>query len=354
MSSKPYKNLVLEPSLVADALKAFGAQGLTQTTLNDGKLMQHAGMYNGQRFLVKIFVNGKGKCTIGASIGYDSSTFDTLAIEISRACAIGSVLPLNASIPRFTVANLQMLLEFLIEQDAVIDIDEAAGNYRLLRLSGKRGDKLTLKHFNNGTLQMQGVHAHLAALALDFVQSVLPLDQILAHQKSIYEVPLTVEQIKRDLEARIPHVHDSLHDGVRIQLSSALAMTKVGIELEDYSPIAFPALRGLEGYAFALLTHEVGVTLATNAKLGNYFEKLGAGYRLLSLYRTTASLGVQDRLANCYDLWHKNRHRLFHMDGTPETTRMLDTRAEAVAIVDEVLTTIEESYLVIQRSKGSS
>lgn len=353
MSSKSYKNLVLEPSLVADALESFGAEGLTQTTLNDGKLVQHGGIYNGQRFLVQIFINSKGKCTIGGSTGYDTSTFDVLTMEISRACAIGSVVPLNVSIPRFTLENLQMLLEFLTGQDAVIDTDEAAGNYRLLRLSGKRGDKLTLKQFNNGTLQMQGVHAHLAALALDFVQTVLPLDQILAHQKSVYEVPLTIEQIKRDLEARIPHVHDSLDDRVRIQLSSALAMTKVGIELEDYSPIAFPALRGLEGYVFALLSHEVGLDLASIAKLGDYFKKLGMNYRLLSLYRKTASLVVQDRLASCYKLWHNNRHRLFHMDGTPEFTRILDTRAEAVAIVNEVLNTIEESFLAIQRSKGS-
>ncbi len=46
------------------------------------------------------------------------------------------------------------------------------------------------------------------------------------------------------------------------------------------------------------------------------------------------------------------RHRLFHMDGTVETTRILGSRSEAVAIVEGVLTAVETGYTTLIKPKG--
>nr|WP_258016682.1 RNase LS family HEPN domain-containing protein [Stenotrophomonas maltophilia] len=181
---------------------------------------------------------------------------------------------------------------------------------------------------------------------------MLPVDKILAHQKDIYSVPLSVEQIKQNLEVRIPIVHDYLRDTVRIQFSSSLALTQVGIALEDYSAVAYPALRGLEGYCFQLLDEEVGVALGVREKLGEYFDQEAPTLRVLSMYEATCSPEVHHTLVAGYQLWHNLRHRLFHMDGSVDTTRMLKTREEAVAIVDEVFSLVESGHQRISRSKG--
>ena len=45
------------------------------------------------------------------------------------------------------------------------------------------------------------------------------------------------------------------------------------------------------------------------------------------------------------------RHRLFHMDGTVETTRVLDNREDAVSIVSEVLDLVNSGYATIIKSR---
>lgn len=350
--NNPYSGIAMDHTKTRAALEQAGVEGLTEEVLNNGKLVQYRGTFQTKAFLVKIFVNGKGKCTIGASAGFDQGTFDVLAEAIANHCKYGDKPRLELSIPGFKADLQTHFLDFLIELGAKIESDDAHTYHRQVKIVGPRGDSLTVKFYSNGTLQLQGSHAQLAVWALDFLKTVLPLDELLAHQKAVYALPLTVAQIKSDLAARVPVVHDWLEDTVRMQFTSALALTKVGIELEDYAALAFPALRGLEGFSFQLLQSECGLKPVSNAKLGEYFELQGAGFRMRSPHGDSASAEAKALLAVCYKTWHDQRHRLFHMDGTVETTRVLGSRTEAVAIVEDVLTAVESGYAALIKSKG--
>lgn len=254
--------------------------------------------------------------------------------------------------PRFEASQLELLLEFLIKSAAIVIADDRENNYRLIRVEGPLKDKVTIKYFDNRTLQVQGVHAQLAGVITDFLYSTFSLEDLLKEQTKIYSVPLTIGRIKEDLEARVPHAHDRLHNLVRKELTSALALTKVGIDLEDYSVLTFPALRGLEGYCFQLLADEVGVAVQPKQKLGEFFGEANAGpVQLLKLYERETTPAVKSALESCYAFWRQHRHRLFHMDGTLDTTRMLDHREEAEIIVNDVLNIVDASYRSIQSAK---
>ncbi|MGV7180559.1 RNase LS family HEPN domain-containing protein, partial [Xanthomonas axonopodis] len=348
-----FKDIFLDCEKVQSALVDAGATDLAERVVREGRLTHHSGELNGNRFLVQIFVKDGGKCTIGNSAGFDAATFEVLGDAIKHRCGYGSPSPLNVSLPRFRNEQLTSVLDYLAEQGVEISSDEVTANYRLIRIIGPSRDRLTFKHFNNGTFQMQGVHGQVAGWALDAVQAMLPVDTILAHQKDIYSVPLSVEEIKQNLEVRIPVAHGYLRDPVRIQFSSSLALTQVGIALEDYSAVAYPALRGLEGYCFQLLNEEVGVALGVREKLGEYFDQEAPTLRVLSSYEATCSPAVHQTLVEGYKLWHNLRHRLFHMDGNVDTTRMLKNREEAVAIVDEVFSLVESGHQRVSRSKGT-
>lgn len=352
MATNPYSGIAMDHTKARAALGQAGVQDLTDEVLNGGKLVQYRGTFETKPFLVKIFVNGKGKCTIGASTGFDQDTFKVLAEAIANHCKFGEKPRLELSIPNFKADLQQHFLDFLAELGAKVVADDAHQHHRQVRLTGPLGDTLTIKFFTNGTLQLQGSHAQLAVWALDFLKTVLPLDDLLAHQKAVYSLPLTVAQIKSDLAARVPVVHDWLEDTVRMQFTSALALTKIGIELEDYAALAFPALRGLEGFSFQLLQSECGLNPVTKAKLGEYFEVQGAGFAMRSPHGDGASAEAKALLTACYKTWHDQRHRLFHMDGTVETTRILGSRTEAVAIVEGVLTAVETGYTTLINSKG--
>ncbi len=351
MAVNPYKSIALDHSRIRSSLEGLGCENLHQVQQNGGKLIQHGGTYDGKRFLLNVFVSGNGKCTIGYAVGFDRETFDFLARSICETCGYGASSALNTSIPRFSDASFKHLIFFLQEQGAQVETDEARDVYRLVRVKGPNGDKLTVKHFNSKTLQLQGFHAQVAAWALDIVQTLMPLNEVLAHQKAVYEVPLTVTQIKQDLESRIPHVHDRLREEVRVQLSSALALTKVGVCLEDHSAIAFSALRGLEGYCFQLLAEEVKVQLESKCKLGEFFDTTGSSPSLLTIYHGTATPQVQGKLVECYALWRDQRHRLFHMDAQGVNSRVLESRDVAVALVNDVLDTIEVAHQHIEGTK---
>lgn len=352
VAEKRFKDIFLDCAKVQSALVDAGATDLAERVVKEGRLIHHSGELNGKRFLVQIFANNGGKFTIGNSSGFDAATFEVLGDAIKDRCGYGSPSPLNASLPRFEDEKVAFVLDYLLEQGVEINGDETTANYRLIRVVGTNGERLTFKHYKNGTFHMQGVHGKVAGWALDAVQTMLPVDKILAHQKDIYSVPLSVEQIKQNLEVKIPIVHDYLRDTVRIQFSSSLALTQVGIALEDYSAVAYPALRGLEGYCFQLLGEEGGIALNVREKLGDYFDLEAPTPRVLSTYQATCSLEVQQTLVEGYQLWHNLRHRLFHMDGSVDTTRMLKTREEAVAIVDEVFSLVESGHQRISRSKG--
>ncbi|QWN23083.1 hypothetical protein DGM93_00520 [Xanthomonas phaseoli pv. phaseoli] len=53
-------------------------------------------------------------------------------------------------------------------------------------------------------------------------------------------------------------------------------------------------------------------------------------------------------------LWLGQRHRLFHMDAQGVNTRVLESRDVAVALVNDVLDTIEVAHQHIEGTKGGT
>lgn len=354
MAGSPFSKVPMNHEKVQAVLQAAGVADLQVKEANPGKQVQYSGTLEGTKFFLNVYINGGGNCTVGKTVGYDEAVFEKLAKMVVEGCRWSAAEKLELSLPKFDAKNVDGLVEFLKSLGGKVSGEEAGANYKLTRIKGPHGDVLTLKFYSNGTLQLQGKHAQVAAWTQDFLRTVMPLDAFLEQQRTVYSLPITVADTKRELVARIPNVHDSLADEVRIQLSSALALTKVGVELEDYAALAFPALRGLEGFCFQLLRGDCGLAPPKTAQLGEYFaEPVGAPgtYGMRSPYGDNVAKSLQELLGKCYTTWHKQRHRLFHMDGTVETSRILDNRADAVSLVDEVFVLIDQGYASYLKNK---
>ena len=354
MATSPFSKVPMNHEKVQGVLVAAGVADLQVKEPKPGKHVQYAGSLEGVKFFLNIYINGGGNCTVGKANGFDEGLFNRLAKLVVDGCRWGATAKLEQSLPKFDAKNFEGLIEFLTALGGQVTGDEAGANYKLIRIKGPHGDVVTLKYFTNGTLQLQGKHAQVAVWTQDFLRTVMPLDEFLEQQRAVYSLPVTVADTKRELEARIPNVHDKFADEVRIQLSSALALTKVGVELEDYAALAFPALRGLEGFCFQLLRDDCGLAPPKNAQLGEYFVEAAGrpgAYAMRSPHSDGVAESLQELLGKCYTTWHKQRHRLFHMDGTVETTRMLENRADAVSLVDEVFTLVDQGYASYLKSK---
>ncbi len=181
----------------------------------------------------------------------------------------------------------------------------------------------------------------LGALAWDYLINVLSLEDALTKQSETYEINVTVDQIKSELEAQIPVAHQFTEDTVRKQLSAALMLCKIVVPLEDHAAVAFPALRGLEGFIKQVLLKS-GLTPGDKTPIGDYFEQKVAGkYILHKDYADHVGSPYVNILENSYTLYFTQRHGLFHMATNVETSRILGSFEDARRIVFEVFDMIE-------------
>jgi len=347
-----FKNVPIDPQKVPEALVAYGVTELAIYE-SSAKERHFAGQHGGKRLRLKLFINNGGRCSLGRFTGEDEEAFQSAAEFICKSCSWGEKPRLEYSLQKQAKETYTGLVAALEARGAEVRERKAEAHAEALKLRGPSGDQLTIKFFLNGTLQLQGSHAQLGAWAVDYLQKAMGLDELLAEQRKVYDLPLTVEQVRNELVARIPNVYEKLADEVQKQFSSAHAMTKVAIPLEDYAVVAFPALRGLEGFCMQLLTQDCNLHPPQNQKLGEYFEAV-MGQPGVFKMRSPASDGVgiplQNLLSACYTTWNRQRHRLFHMDGTVETTRILDSRDDAVALVEDVFRLIDAGYTEYRKS----
>lgn len=124
-------------------------------------------------------------------------------------------------------------------------------------------------------------------------------------------------------------------------MSSALMLCKIGFHLEDYSAVAFPALRGLEGFIKQVLLKS-GLRPADKRNIGEYFEQKVVGKFVLQKdYADHVGSPYVNILANSYTLYFNQRHGLFHMATHVETSRILGSFDDARRIVFDVFDMIE-------------
>lgn len=345
--NKEFKKKNLNRNLIFNCLIQFGVEDIEKAPV-DATKYHLKGVYQGERFLLNIFENQDGTTTIGFSSGFDRNLFELLAEEIVLRCSYGNEPRLEVSIPKFPPEGLEGLLAFLVSEGANQE-DEKALPYEAiqLRLKGPTGDALTIKSYKNGTVQFQGKNAHLASLLWDYLYNVLSLEDALTKQSQTYKIDVAVDQIKSELEAKIPVAHQFIEDTVRKQLSSALMLCKIVVPLEDHAPVAFPALRGLEGFMKQVLLKS-GLHPEDKFPVGSYFEpKVRDEYVLQKNYadhvvRHSGPSHVRI-LEESYTYYFKQRHGLFHMSTNVETSRILGSAEDAKRIVFDVLDMIENA-----------
>lgn len=342
MQNKTFKNIAIDHTKVKACLQAQTTD--LKVKPKTDKLIIYTGKHEGVDFAINLFINKDGKCTVGQTSKFDQTTFEKVAEILVSSCGYGTKQSLNISIPNIQPSQVIDVVAYLSAQGANVEEGVPQALFTEWRIRGPRGDRVVLKHYKTQTFQAQGPHAQVAAWISEYLVDVLNLEAALDQQRKAYQIPLTVQEVKDELKARIPAVHDYLVEPVRKQFSSAHAFTKIGIELEDYSALAFPALRGIEGFCFQILRDECRFNPSHKAQLGDYFEKVGADYEMRDPHKKGIQPELKNLLDKSYTFWYKQRHGLFHMDGTVETSRVLSDRAEAVAITSKVLDFVDKAF----------
>ncbi|MCC4632796.1 RNase LS family HEPN domain-containing protein [Xanthomonas dyei] len=333
----------MDHTKINGVLLSMGVKNLNKTIVREGRQHRYTGEIGSDRLWIDVFLVAGAKCTLSPQSGGLSSAFISAADAILAGCRFAETARLEESFPGVTSTQVDELIESLRARDVNIEEESENSIYRLVRFSGPLGDKLTVKIFKSGTLQLQGIHGQVAGWAVAALSEMLPVDALLERQKRIYKIDISVAQINENLACRVPHAHSILHPSNSIQLASSLALTQTVLELEDYAVLAFPALKALEGFAFQLINENFTPPPTKMQKFGDYVHLVNGRFEIVSLYQGAASSDVLRALEKCYALWYNNRHALFHMEQVLDSTRLVERREDAIDIVNKVLDLIESS-----------
>lgn len=338
-SNNPFKDLNIVRGAMEEVVRAQGGEDYAYEKA--GSCFHMSFRLNGAAHKMAVYENKDGTTTLSRS-AMDAAVFEKVAEAIRKGCGLGEGGRFDVTIPRFPGESLGDLLEFLAEEKVQTEHDVVEHNYRMVRLRSPQGDKLTIKLFDNGTLHMQGRRAMLATMALDFLASVLNYERAVAAQLDTFKVDIRLKDIYDEIEARLPAAHRRVNDIVRTQLTTALGLSKVNIELPDYAPVAFPALKGLEGFLKAELK-QAGLEPAHGATFAEYFEQKtdGVGHRMREPQGSHVGELRASMLAVCYTVYSDERHGIAHVGLDAAHTRTIPDLMTARSIVTKVFRSIE-------------
>ncbi|MDD0822343.1 type II toxin-antitoxin system RnlA family toxin [Bacillus cereus] len=256
----------------------------------------------------------------------------------------------------YSVRSLQdevfsFLIEYLEDLKGVhrTHYDENEQNkYNLYQYTSKIGDKITLKYYENKTLQIQGKPAFLYQEVACFLSGYYPFNEVIKNQSEFFSVNIRPEEIIQEMKDLLPQAYNSLGENLKKILSGSLTLQKVDIPMEDYSPFVFPALKTLEGVIKdILLSQRINYRLVR--EFGQLFER-GRNGKYVYINADDAKIDsevVRTVLATLYNYFHRERHGLFHVANIDASTRVIETKPQADRIISEVICLIEQAYIDI-------
>ncbi len=341
-----FKGLRLREEQIEGCLLAFGVQSLEIAPVSQ-KNDRYTGQLNGKEVFFTLFRTDRG-ITLGYSSGKDREVFDAVAEEIVNKCGLAGSHNVSLSIPNVQVEVFNQLDEYLTASGATPHSPDEINKLRTLkRWQGPRLDKIALAHYTTGTLTVQGINAHMAAMVMDGLRTLMPTADFLPIDLNAFEIPMTVAQAKTQTAARLPAAEGWITESIRKMLSSSIALCQTPQKLEDYCGVTAPALKALEGFIKQVYCTK-GAIPSERISIGGWFEEKCGRWVLCTVPTMHVGPALAPILEEGYSMWHGQRHSLFHMAFDPEGSRLIETIEDARIIVDKVVDFIERSCVKIR------
>lgn len=292
---------------------------------------------------LNIYFINEGTTTLQYKTGANQELSFDIASLIKEKCSIKEFKSNSFYLKAIRKVDFETILEFLVEDQNTILSDEVVKNGRKVRVQGIQGDGITLFHYSNDAFMIQGKPRMLFNDIVVLLSEMMPFKDIIEKQLEFYETNLTAADIVGELENRLPISGKYLEDKIKIVFSPSLAVSKIIIELDDYSFFAFPALRGLEG-VLKQIFKENDIIINSKDGFRDYIHNRGVNTILSDLSKEKIKCQkTENAICEIYSFYNSQRHSLFHMEGTVINSRTL-TFQEATHLINFTINLIESSF----------
>ncbi|MBK7897943.1 MAG: type II toxin-antitoxin system RnlA family toxin [Betaproteobacteria bacterium] len=339
-----FKKLTLDVTKIEPAIREFADGRSVVGPVEKGLLLEYEveGTEGQPSGLLHVYPREDGTVTLQPKVGKNQEMSLRLAQHVAERAARKTYEQRPLSIKNIPTELWGVLLEVLGESGFELEEQSLPHGVRF-KVKAGGGDEVFIHHYSNGSFLMQGkpwnAYGMVVSVLSELSDDKRPLIEAQLQTYSITEI--TSDGLLSELEERLPAACTMLGDGVKCMFAPALAFLKLDIDLPDYSAFAHPALRGTEACIKQLLLSKGGYEVKNQEGLASYFDR----DRLKSSVRL--KMGCQKSIVaveNLYGLYNRHRPGLFHADGIPEMSRLVESRKEVVALIESVFHTVESSY----------
>ena len=342
-----FKNLNLDRTKLEESIRECSCPDCKVDLREKGNGYHCAIQKDGKEILIIFYFNKNGTTTISPKVGKNQDLSLELANCIKERTLITKRKAFSLSFRDVEEDNFSLLLEYLEELNVEKLEDQDSIDRRLLKFKSPFKDEISITYYKNKTVLIQGKPLYLYTEVKLFFYEILSFEQVVKTECETYQVDIRPTDVRKELESFLPSAFGFLDEKIINILTPSICLIKLEIELEDYSSLAFPALRGLEGYIRQLLNIKGKSNGVRNVnKLGSLFEDSVDNYQRLQTFAKDeiACVKTCEAIESVYSLYVSKRHPFFHVSTQIQTTPIICKKEDAEALVVDVLKTIEETY----------
>jgi hypothetical protein len=346
-----YKNLNLNRALIDDVIKQHVADKAEINLKKVDERITYSIPFHDNKVktaLLLVYYVGDGTTTLLYGSGKNQIYSQELADKIKEKANVTLLDVSNLYFKSISSDNFDLLIQFLPEIGASIEEQKKIATGKQYILKGEQGEKLSFIYYNNNSILFQGRPSFLFNKMMDILVEIFPPNDVLTEHLGYYKISTPKEDFLTELETIYPNCFNKLSDKLKAILVPSIALKRVSFEgLEDYSFIAYPSLRCLEGVMKAIYL-EHGEIINNKEGFKDCFK----------FNHTKNTWEVDERTMHCitcdtthgylikmYTTYCNTRNSLFHVDAlTPKTT----TQEEAISITEDVLNILEDFCVSIK------
>ncbi len=342
-----YKSLNLNRSLIENVIKSYV---LDQAEINKnavGHRITYSIRFHNKAIktaLLLVFYLEDGTTTLQYGTGKNPNYSQELAAYIMEKTSIHLIDVGSLYFKEISQENINILFDFIPDIRAKINETKAISNGIQHIIQGEQGEKLSIICYNNHSILFQGRPSFLFNQIMEILVEIFPPNDVLSEYLGYYKIKKRREDFEMELESIYPCCYNKLTEKLRAVLLPAIALRKISIDgLDDYSFIAYPSLRCLEGIMKSIFL-EYGMVIDNRDGFKDCFKYNHTQGIWESDTKVTSNISVQrtcEYLAKMYTIYHNSRHSLFHVDAL---VPVMISKEEAISITDKILSLIEEFY----------
>jgi hypothetical protein len=265
-------------------------------------------------------------------------------------CAIGDIHSKSKCFvaPNIHYEDFKVIIELIQSENIKGYGHEIRQSNEIHRFKGSYNEDLIIHYYyTTNKVMIQGRPLLLFNVSVSYITELIDLEELPAVFNDYYKIEIEKSNIEHQYILFFPDSYDKHTIKLKRVLHQAIYNLQLEGNMFDYSYLAFPAFKALEGHLKIELANN-GIYLEDN-RFKMFIKGATMGkYILDPVYHHVASNKVSN-LEDAYNFYNRQRHSLFHW-GDPgeiiDDTRIIENLGQAKELIINTFHIINEYYII--------